>query len=242
MDSANAGGNHGGYSGYGGVNGGINNGGSDFEARFRNMVVASGSDKQYTEALSPENSPIQEKRKNGLALIVMVTLAVIGAIGVVITAGIYVGALVEKRNNEELEASLAVDEQDDAVFYKDLSFSAEGVSNIPILVYAAVKNGEAISVDWLEEFKTASERYSNNYNNRLPIPRDATFEEVTVESDLVGELYPNVGIRRFILETSEGCARFDFYDDLLVIYDYEFLKQKCAGVEWNVLKGDETTN
>ena len=240
MDDLSNSGNNGDNLGYGGVSGEGSKNDPSFEMQFRNMVVAPNQGSQYAEYVKPEGgSGIQKTGKNKIIIPVMAILATIGAIGLVIAVVAYVGALAEKRNNEELEESLAVDEQDDTVLYKDLDFNAEGDSDVPILVYTAAKNGETIKAEWLEEFRAASVKYNESYSDRAPIPREATFGSVTVVGGLNGELYPNVEIRRFLIETSGGCARFDFYDDLLTIYDYEFLKNNCDEAEWDFLSSEE---
>ena len=233
MDNTNVSGNNGGYSGYGGVGNGVNNGGLDFEAQFKNMVVTPVPVAQQTNSAG-QTSLVEKLKedKSKILLIVMAVLAGAGLIGVIISVISYVGVLIEEKENTEEEIALAEENQDDAAFYKNLVFNGKEDSDAPLLVYAAVRNGEVVATEWLEEFREASERYSKEYTNRQAIPSGATFGEVTVQTGLVGELYPEIDIIRFLLETSEGCARFDLYEDLLVIYDYEFSGVNCKETEW----------
>ena len=239
MDNTNVSGNNGGYSGYGGVGNGVNNGGLDFEAQFRNKVVTPVPVAQQTNSAG-QTSPVEKLKdnKSKILLIVMAVLAGAGLIGVVISAISYVNIIAEEKEYEEERLALDGVGQDDAEAYMDLAFS-ESDSDAPLLVYAAVKNEEVVVTEWLEEFRGASERYSKEYNNRKAIPSGATFGGVAVQTDATGELYPNVDIVRFLLETSEGCARFDFYEDLLVLYDYELSDSTCSVAKWDYLNNLE---
>lgn len=244
-------GNDGGYSGYGGVgngvnngvNNGTNNGGLDFEAQFRNMVSMTEQDTQQLGVASSRDSTTTKKKvivnKNNIGLIILVILASIGMIGAVASFVIMLSYYNEVWEEEAFIAELesAGGEQTDSAAYRDVAFS-DNNSDAALLVYAAVKNNEEVSVDWFEDFKKASVKYSLEYEDRQRIPEDATFGSVVV-LDAVGGLYPNMPLKRFLFDMVEGCARFDLYEDLLLIYDYEFLPKKCidAGADWDYLVG-----
>lgn len=173
---------------------------------------------------------------NRLALVMMSVIAGVGAILAVVVITTYVGFLIEKKEDEAERAEWAVEEQDDSKFYKDLKFS-ESNSNTPLLVYTAVRNNEIVDMNLLTEFREVSENYISKYDG-IAIPTNATFDTITVV-DTESALYPYPPLKRIMINTSEGCARFDFYEDLLVVHDYELINKKCTevGDDWNYLLG-----
>ena len=207
---------------------------SDFERDFKQSVSF------RTEALEDERKikKINDEKRNRIIVIVLFVIAVLGAILIVV---LLISGFNENNSESDGDDEYLLESidspQGDNDAYKDLPFS-ETESNAPILVYTTVKNGEIVSTKWLEEFREASKRYAEKYNSRVAIPDEVAFGKVTVLSDLTAGLYPNENIIRFLLETSDGCARFDLYEDLSVIYDYEYKNSNCDGVEWKLLNSD----
>ena len=72
-------GNNGGYSGYGGVGNGVNNGGLDFEAQFKNMVVTPVPVAQQTN--SAGQTSLVEKLKDNKSKILLIVMAVLAGAG-----------------------------------------------------------------------------------------------------------------------------------------------------------------
>ena len=153
--------NNNGYIGYG--NG---NHGSDFETQFRNMVTTPTPVSQRLANPARQMGPeMPKKDRQNIILIVMAFTAVVGLAVVIWLTISYLGQLAGSEEDEEIRLALGGEGQDDEGVYKDLAFS-ENNSNAPLLVYAAVKNGETVSSSWLEEFKGASERYSEKYTRK----------------------------------------------------------------------------
>ena len=203
---------------------------NEYERHFRQMI---SNDVAVMTGPNAVGQKEQEKAKKNNVLFVVLLIVAIGGFFVVI--GLLISLMIGGSTaEEELNEDFFVDGADDAGMYKELAFS-KTESNAPILVYTTVKNGEIVSTKWLEEFREASKRYAEKYNSRVAIPDGVAFGKVTVLSDLTAGLYPNENIIRFLLETSDGCARFDLYEDLSVIYDYEYLSDSCDSAKWNFL-------
>lgn len=201
----------------------------DFESQFKNMV-----------AMPVENvqAGVAEKQPKDRSMMWIIVMAVVAGVGMVATVWLlvsYFGVLRGIAEDEALRAEMAIEEQDDAEAYKDLRFSETGISNAPLLVYSAVKEGSVVDVNWLEEFRGASARYTKKYGGTA-ISDAAIFNNVTI-SDAEGGLYPYMPLKRFLVANSEGCERFDFYEDLLIIADYEHSSQGCEEAGWNYLSG-----
>lgn len=223
-------GNNGGYSGYGGVGNGVNNGGLDFEAQFKNMVVTPVPVAQQTNSAG-QTSLVEKLKedKSKILLIVMAVLAGAGLIGVIVAMTAFLNVISE----DNMEDRVIDGPQDEEGSYKDLPFSEREDSDAPLLIYVAVKNEEIIDVNLLEEFRLASGRYIKKYGGE-EIPNGVVFDKVAID-EAESKLFPYMSLKRFLIDTSEGCARFDFYDDLLVIHDYEFSGNVCTETEWNYL-------
>ena len=221
-----------------GVNGQMNGAGygnypsnysGDFESQFKNMV-----------AMPVENvqAGVAEKQPKDRSMMWIIVMAVVAGVGMVATIWLlvsYFGVLRGIAEDEALRAEMAIEEQDDAEAYKDLKFSETDISNAPLLVYSAVKEGSVVDVNWLEEFRSASTRYAKEYGG-VAISNNATFYNVTI-SDAESGLYPYMPLKRFLVANSEGCERFDFYKNLLIIADYEHSSQGCEEAGWNYLSG-----
>jgi hypothetical protein len=162
----------------------------------------------------------------------MSVIAGVGAILAVVVIAKYVGFFTEKSEDEMEKTKMGIEEQDDATFYKDLAFS-DNDSNAPLLVYNAVRNNEIVNTNLLTEFREASKKYVSKYGGTA-IPESVAFDSVMV-MDAESRLYPYMPLKRIMIDTSEGCARFDFYDDLLVIHDYELAGKNCSEADWNYL-------
>lgn len=199
----------------------------DFESQFKNMV-----------AMPVENvqAGVVEKKPKDRSVMWIIVMAVVAGVGLVATIWIlisYLGVLGDIAEDEELKVMTGAEEQDDMGEYKDLRFSEDGNSDAPLLVYSAVKDGSVVDMNWLEEFRDASARYTKEYGGTA-ISNTATFNNVMI-SDVESRLYPYMPLKRFLVASSEGCERFDFYENLLVIADYEHSGQSCEGAEWNIL-------
>lgn len=174
-----------------------------------------------TQPIQP--APQNDTRKV-IILVVLASVAVVGLIITIISLTKFLekqGELEENREQKELmDGSF-----DDADQYKDMIFG-DNDSDTPLLLYNAVKNGDEVKAEWLEEFKNASKKYALEYD-KTALSDGVTFGTVAIKEDIESELYPNAELRRFLIETSEGCARFDFYTDFLILHDYELTAGNC---------------
>ena len=170
--------------------------------------------------------------KNRLFLIVM---PVVLALGAIIIVALTISYFSGEPDEEEFEGVNGP--QDDAETYQDLEFNMEKDSEAPLLVYTAVEKGDVVDTAWLEEFRQFSGKYAEKYN-KTAISSTAGFDAVTIQN-AESLLFPNVPLKRFLISTSEGCARFDFYEDLLVVHDYELVSGDCSSAEFNFLGNEE---
>ena len=209
-------------------NGTVNGEPNSFEVQFRNLITTPIMKDAQTGGV---NSLDSKETNYTVAAVILMILVGTGAIGIILAAVTLFRKTLD--NNNMIEYSNGP--QDDEGAYKDLSFDDKSDSNTPLLVYLAAKENKTADMEWLEDFKKVSKKYVNEYDG-VAIPDDAEFSGEVTTSDAESKLFPNQALKRILIYTSSGCARFDFYDSLLVIHDYEFSIMDCAVAKWNFLK------